>query len=96
MTHVEKMWRTIGKAKREYVGKRNGYDISVGEAHALIDYITKCSYSGVFAVFDLGFIRGVRWAKAAEKEEGCESMNYPKHQFSTESNLQEMKEQVIT
>ena len=73
MTHVEKMWRTIGKAKREYASKRNGYDFSVGEAQALIDYITKCSYSGVFAIFDLGFIRGVRWAEAQKRKKAVKA-----------------------
>lgn len=73
MTHIEKMWRTIGKAKREYVSKRTGYDLSVGEAQALIDYITKCNYSGVFDVFNLGFIRGVRWAKAQKRKKAVKA-----------------------
>ena len=73
MTHVEKMWKTIEKAKREYASKRNGYDFSVGEAQALIDYITNCSYSGVFDVFNLGFIRGVRWARAQEKKKAVKA-----------------------
>ena len=28
MTHIEKMWKTIEKAEKEYVGKRDRYDIS--------------------------------------------------------------------
>ena len=56
MTHIEKMWKTIEKAEKEYVGKRDRYDISTEEACALIDYITECNYSGVFYVFNLGFI----------------------------------------
>lgn len=59
MTHIEKMWKTIEKAEKEYIGKRDRYGISTEEACALIDYITECNYSGVFDVFNLGFIRGL-------------------------------------
>lgn len=73
MTHIEKMWKTIEKAEKEYIGKRDRYDISTEEACALIDYITECNYSGVFDVFNLGFIRGVRWAKAQKRKKAVKA-----------------------
>lgn len=73
MTHIEKMWKTIEKAEKEYIGKRDRYNISTEEACALIDYITECNYSGVFAVFNLGFIRGVRWAKAQKRKKAVKA-----------------------
>ena len=69
MTHIEKMWKTIEKAEKEYVGQSDSYDLSTEEACALIDCITECHHSGVFNVFNLCFHRGVRWPRAQDKKQ---------------------------
>lgn len=73
MTHIEKMWKTIEKAEKEYIGKRDGYCVSAKEVGALIDYSESHKYEGTFAAFNLGFIRGVRWAKAQKRKKAVKA-----------------------
>lgn len=69
MGQVERMWNTIEKARKQYAGKQTRYDITVSEIAALADYSKTNLFDGISAIFDLGFIRGVRWAEKQRRKE---------------------------
>lgn len=69
MTSVDRMWKTIEEAKKKYLCKRDNYDMTANEMYALMEYSDVNRLEGVSAIFDLGFIRGVRWAEKQRKKE---------------------------
>ena len=68
MTVIEKMWNTINKSEEKYHSKGKGYEIGANEILALGEYVQSNLFCGVCAIFDYGFIKGVRYQKAQEKK----------------------------
>ncbi len=69
MTSVERMWKTIERAKKEYMQKRDNYGMTANEMCALMERSAADQFEGLSATFNLGFIRGVRWAEKQRKKE---------------------------
>lgn len=68
MNSTERMWNAINKTKEMYLGRRNGYSMTVSEMAALGEYTQNFLYDGISAVFNYGFIKGIRYQKAQEKK----------------------------
>lgn len=68
MNSTERMWNAINKPKEMYLGRRKGYSMTFSEMAALGEYTTNYLYDGISAVFNYGFIKGIRYQKAQEKK----------------------------
>ncbi len=68
MNSTERMWNAINKTKEMYLGRRKGYSMTFSEMAALGEYTTNYLYDGISAVFNYGFIKGIRYQKAQEKK----------------------------
>ena len=68
MTNVEKMWKTIEKAKKELYGHRGGYLMKTQEMIELVNIAGTEPFVVVTSAFNYGFIKGMRYQKAQEKK----------------------------